>query len=146
MSCGLLRPPHLGFMQIYGWEFLVVCHHNDNFGDHRHCESGSRPRDQRVEYLHGWESVKVTHHPARFGSHKHCGNGVLKKFVSLTMVTMKMGNKQTITVIIATVAIRNNTSSKTQIFYIWTTTDKTELTGKEQGNKKCCNLKKIHFQ
>ena len=98
------------------------------------------------EYLHGWESVKVTHHPARFGSHKHCGNGVLKKFVSLTMVTMKMGNKQTITVIIATVAIRNNTSSKTKIFYIRTTTDKTELTGKEQGNKKCCNLKKIHFQ
>ena len=59
---------------------------------------------------------------------------------------MEMGNKQTITVIIATVAIRNNTSSKTQIFYIRTTTDKTELTGKEQDSKKCWNLKKIHFQ
>ena len=59
---------------------------------------------------------------------------------------MEMGNKETISVIIATVEKRENTSSKTQIFYIRTTTDKTELTGKIKGNKKCCNLKKVHFQ
>ena len=62
------------------------------------------------------------------------------------MVAMEMGNKETISVIVATVEKRENTSSKTQIFYIQTTTHKIELTGKIQGNKKCCNLKKVHFQ
>ena len=45
-----------------------------------------------------------SHHPARFGRHKHCGIGVLKAFVSLIMVYMEMGKKETI--IISTVAKR----------------------------------------
>ena len=49
---------------------------------------------------------------------------------------MEMGNKETSSVIIATVEKRENTSSKTQIFYIRSTTYKIELAGKIQGNKK----------
>ena len=48
----------------------------------------------------GKEPVKVTYHPARFGSYKHCGIGVLKQFVSLTMVAMEIGKKQIISVIL----------------------------------------------
>ena len=36
----------------------------------------------------------MTYHPARFGSNKHGGSGVLKEFVSLTMVAMEMGEKR----------------------------------------------------
>ena len=49
----------------------------------------------------------VTHHPAILGSHKHYGTGdVLKEFVSLTMVAMEMWKKDTLSVIVATVAKR----------------------------------------
>ena len=27
-------------MGICGWKLLVVCHHNDKLGNHRHCENG----------------------------------------------------------------------------------------------------------
>ena len=40
LSRDLTKPPHLGVMQIYGLEFLVVCHHPDKRSDHRHCVSG----------------------------------------------------------------------------------------------------------
>ena len=26
-------------MWLYGWELVVVCHHPDKFGDHRHCDN-----------------------------------------------------------------------------------------------------------
>ena len=45
------------------------------------------------------------------------------------MVAMEMGKKGTIAVIIATVTKKVKYSSKIWIFYIQTTTDKTELTG-----------------
>ena len=54
--------------------------------------------------LYGWETVKVNHYPARFGSHKHYGVGVLKEFVSLTLVATEIGKKEAISVIIAAVA------------------------------------------
>ena len=71
---------------------------------------------------------------------------MLKEFVYLTIVAMEMGKKETISVIIATVAKRKIYFIKTRIFYTGTTFDKIELTGKVQGDKKCCNLKKAHFQ
>ena len=61
----------------------------------------------KVLRRYGWGTGKETQHGARLCSHKHCGTGdMLKEFVSLTMVAMKMGKKETISVLVATVAKR----------------------------------------
>ena len=62
------------------------------------------------------------------------------------MVAMEIGKKETISLIITTFA-------KTKIYFIKNTNllhsnypDKIELTGKVQGDKKCYNVRMVHFQ
>ena len=62
------------------------------------------------------------------------------------MVAVETEEKETISIIIATVAKRKiYFILKTRIFYIRTTTDKIELTGKVQGNKKMLQSRKGTF-
>ena len=64
-----------------------MSYHPAKFGSDRNCY-----RDFTLSC--GWEPVKINHYPARLGNHKHYGVGVLKEFVSLTMVAMEMGKKR----------------------------------------------------
>ena len=70
---------------------------------------------------------------------------MLKKFISIAMVTMEIEKNPTISVIIATVAKRIKFLSKTGILYIWPSTDKIEMTTLVLDEKKCCNPNKAHF-
>ena len=94
----------------------------------------------------------VCHSTNKFGGHRHCGSGymflidgVLKKFVSLTMIAMVIQKAETVSVIIAIGAKREKYFINNTDLYIRTTTDKIELTGKVQGDKKCCNHKRYIF-
>ena len=70
---------------------------------------------------------------------------MLKEFISIAMVAMEIEKKNTISVIIATVAKRIKFLSKTGILYIWPSTDKIEMTTLVLDEKKCCNPNKAHF-
>ena len=71
--------------------------------------------------------------------------GVLKGFVSLAMVAMEMGKKEIFGYHSNSCKEGNMLHQKTWIFYIRTTTDKIELTGKVQVKKNAAISKSYIF-
>ena len=84
---------------LYEWELLIACR--------RHlivliCHV------ILLDQSKGWVGANEGNLPsAMFGSHKHCGIGVLKEFLFLTMIAMKMGENESVSVIVAAVANKN---------------------------------------
>ena len=69
----LTRSPHWRVMQIFGWELLVLFHHHDKFGDHKHCVTWPCNTISLRSHANFWvKPLVVYHQPDKFDDHKHC--------------------------------------------------------------------------
>ena len=70
---------------MYGWDFLVICHHPGQSRDHKHCDSEKRylichvnPQNNLIERSSNFESLNslcTWYQLAKFGGHRYCGSG-----------------------------------------------------------------------